>query len=299
MRKLLVVGGAGFVGGHIVHLARGRWDVVVLDKEARPGIEPARFRAVDVTDRQEVLAVLAEEAPAAVINVAAISNIDFAEKNPELARQVNVLAAGYAAEGCRRAGARYIYFSSDAVFAGTADGYAEEDEPAPVNLYGRTKAEAERVVLRENPDTVVIRISLVLGFPLTGGNSFYVPLEESLKRGEEVAVPAEEIRTPVDVRTLAEVVLELAAGDYRGILHIGATDSVNRYELTRRIARAMGFNPALVKPKPAALAGPDRAPRHRNGIIRVAKAQRILQTRLAGVDEFVRRSAEGRPGSRR
>ena len=258
MQKLLVAGGTGFVGGHLVRRARGRWEVVVLSRQPRAGAGAERVLAVDVTDREAVLAAIAAEGPAAVVDAAAVANIDYAERHPEEARRVNAEAAGHLAEGCRRAGARYLYLSSDAVFAGTADGYAEEDEPAPLNVYGRTKAEGERAALAGNPDTAVVRVSLVLGWPVAGGNSFYVPLQRQLARGEEVAVTPEEIRTPVDAGTLAEAVLELAGGGHRGALHIGSTDSVSRWELTRRIARAMGFDPALVRAEDGAGSGGSR-----------------------------------------
>ncbi len=301
MKRMILVGGRGFVGGHLVRLARGRWDLVVFDRAPAEPPSPAglpasaRRRAVDITDREAVLAAIGQEAPHLVVNAAAVSNIDFAERNMLAAHQVNVAGAGYLAEGCRRYEARFIHFSSDAVFAGTADSYGEEDAPEPVNYYGRTKAESEALVLATCPDSVVIRLSLVLGYAVGGGgNSFYEPLEERLRRGETVYVPAEEIRTPVAVQTLAEAVLELAEGDYRGILHIGSTDSVSRYELARRVAAAMGFSPDLVQPKPAG-GDPGRAPRHLRGVIRVDRAQAVLKrTKLAGVDTYIRRTIEER-----
>lgn len=293
-KKILVVGGLGFVGGVISTLARRNWQVHIFDSESSYDIKQATIRKVDITDRQAVLTAMEEIGIEAAINVAAVSNIDFAEKNQELTRNINVVGAANIAEGCRLAGAKYIYFSSDAVFDGTKDMYYEEDPPNPVNYYGRSKAEAEKMVRDGNPNTVVIRISLVMGYPVTGGNAFFPPLEQKLKNGENVTFPTDEARTPVDVLTLAESVLELAENDYQGILHIGATDSITRYELACKVAAEMGYNPELVKPKEPSAPVPGRAPRHRNGIICVKKAQNLLRTPMLPVDRGIRRAVEER-----
>jgi dTDP-4-dehydrorhamnose reductase len=262
----------------------------VADSLYRPGIEDADWKIVDITERDAVDKAIEEVRPDAVVNVAAVADIDKAEQEKDLAWKVNVEGAQVLAESCAGRGIKYVFFSSDAVFDGQGSLYAEEDKPNPVNYYGYTKAEAEKAVLEAHPQAVVIRISLVLGFPVTGGNSFWAGLESKLKAGQEILCPTDEIRTPVDVTTLSECVLELAENDFSGILHIGATDSINRYELIRKLAKKMGFDEGLVRPQGLPPARPDRAPRHKNGIISVSKAQRVLGTKLLSLDESIERA---------
>jgi dTDP-4-dehydrorhamnose reductase len=293
MEKLLVLGGSGFVGGNIVQSSLVGWEAAVFEKQRHPDLGSVLFREVDITDRGELLAAMDELRPDAVVNAAAISNIDFAEQNRDLAWRVNVTGAENAAEGCARLDARYVFFSSDAVFDGAAGPYREQDAVSPVNFYGKTKAEAEKAVLSIYPRTAVVRISLVVGYPVTGGNSFYPSLEERLRRGEEIRYPERELRTPVDVLTLAEAVLELGKNDVRGIIHIGSTGSVSRYELARMVAKEMGYSPDSIGPEKAD-AGPGRAPRHRNGVISVERARALLRTKMLSVEETVRRSVRDR-----
>jgi dTDP-4-dehydrorhamnose reductase len=85
--------------------------------------------------------------------------------------------------------------------------------------------------------------------------------------------------------------LELCESDFSGVIHIGATDTISRYDLSRRLARRMGFDEKLIKPEVlpgAAAAG--RAPRHKNGAISVARAQQLLKTRLLSTDEGIKRA---------
>jgi dTDP-4-dehydrorhamnose reductase len=292
--KLLIVGGFGFIGGNIAKRALRSVDVVIGSRRGHPGFESFPYCRTDITKPEDVRAVMDEVKPDVVINAAAISDIDFAEKNREVARQVNVLGARYLAEVCERHDARFLFFSSDAVFDGNRDRYLEDDAVNPLNYYGKTKAEAERTVLSIAGNTVVVRVSLVLGYPATGtgGNAFYLPLERRLQGGEEAAFPNDEYRTPVDVITLADSVLELSENDYRGIIHIGSTASISRYELAQRVAIAMGYDPDLIKP--GEKRGADRAPRHRKGVIGVERAQAVLKTAMLGIDASIRRSIEER-----
>jgi dTDP-4-dehydrorhamnose reductase len=223
--------------------------------------------------------------------------VDLAEQKKDLAYQVNVAGARFVGMNCAERGIPYVYFSSDAVFDGEKRRYTEEDEVAPTNYYGLTKMEAEKAVLQAHPAATVIRISLVLGYPVVSGNSFFANLEKKLKEGKEILTPTYEIRTPVDVVTLSECVLELCQNGFSGLLHIGSTDSISRYDLSRKLARRMGFDEELIQPQTQPEHKPGRAPRHKNGIISVAKAQSILKTPLLTIDETIQRAFVERPAA--
>lgn len=295
MKKLVIFGGSGFVGGNLTKLAQSKgWKVYIADSLYRQGIGDTEWKTVDITDKKAVDALIEEVRPSAAVNLAAIADIDKAEKDKELARRVNVEGAGNIAQSCAARGIRYVFFSSDAVFNGKGTGYTEEDPPDPVNFYGRTKAEAEKAVRQLHPKAAVVRISLVLGLPVTGGNSFIAGLQKKLMEGKTVVCPTDEVRTPVDVHTLSECVLELAENDFSGIVQVGATNSVDRYTLSRKLAIELGLDEKLVRPSAAGDNNPDRAPRHKNGIIKVAKAQKLFKTPLLSVDETVKRAVADR-----
>jgi dTDP-4-dehydrorhamnose reductase len=111
-----------------------------------------------------------------------------------------------------------------------------------------------------------------------------------------VQSPADEIRTPIDVLTLAAAVLELCRTRFAGTIHLGATDSVDRFTLTRRAAELQGYDAALVTVQPrAAATGPARAARHRRGVIVVEKARRLLRTPMMDWQAGLRRAIDTRP----
>jgi dTDP-4-dehydrorhamnose reductase len=293
--RLLVFGGGGFVGGVLCSLAlRDGRDVHVADAVVRDALPGATWHRIDITDAAAVAALTGVLRPDAVVDLAAVADIDRAERERDLARAVNVDAARSIAASAAAAGAACVYFSSDAVFAGTAERYAEDDPLAPVNWYGQTKADGERVVRGVHPAAAIVRISLVLGFPVADGNSFLAGLEKKLAAGQLVPSPAEEIRTPIDVLTLSAAVLELCRTRFAGTIHLGATDSVDRFTMTRRAAELLGYEAALVTAQqpPAAGAGasPVRAARHRRGVISVEKARRLLATPMMDWQAGLRRA---------
>jgi dTDP-4-dehydrorhamnose reductase len=304
-QTIALFGGGGFVGGNLALAALRRgWTVYIVDSLELPGVPGAHWHRVDITDAAAVGALLDELRPVAVVDLAAVADIDRAEREQDLAWAVNVAAARTIASASAALGSAFLYFSSDAVFAGTASRYTEEDPPSPVNYYGRTKAEGEKAVLAAHPGAGIVRISLALGFPVTGGNSFFAALEAGLKAGKEITAPSDEVRTPVDVHTLSECVLELLGMRHAGVIHIGSTDSIDRATLTRRAAALMGFPDARIiaqpgEEQPAGAHNTEaqrggskllRAPRHKNGIISVAKAQRLLRTPLLSAEQSIHRA---------
>jgi len=293
--RLLVFGGGGFVGGNLCSLALARgWEVHVADARVRDALRSASWHALDITHTEAVRALVRVLRPDAVVDLAAVADVDRAERERDLAWAVNVEAARLIAAACAGAGARCIYFSSDAVFAGTAERYAEEDAPEPVNWYGRTKAEGEQAVREACRGAVIVRISLVLGFPVTDGNSFLAGLEQKFAAGTEVPCPTEEIRTPIDVLTLCECVLELCRPGFGGTIHLGATDSVDRFTLTRRAAALMGAKESTVTAQQPDQPQPGRAVRHRRGVISVDKARRLLATPLLDWERTLKKAIEDR-----
>lgn len=289
--KLLIFGGNGFVGEHLASMAVQKgWDMVIADHVSHPTIRGAEWRMVDITQINAVEQAIRETQPGAVVNTAALADIDRAEREQALAWQVNVEGARYVADICARRAIRHVFFSSDAVFDGVNGPYNEADEVSPLNYYGFTKAEAEKAVLGVCPEAVVIRISLVLGFPVTTGNSFLMGLDAKLRAGDVIPCPQDEVRTPVDVLTLCEGVLELLTGSFAGLLHVGGKESVNRYDLTRKVTHRLGYPVEMVEPLAPHAASIDRAPRHKNGILDISKAQRVLKTPMLDLDKTINKA---------
>jgi len=293
MKKILIFGGNGFLGSNIGLLAsKIGWEVYISDREKKAIIPNVELRSADITDFEITNSIISEISPNVIVNAAAIADIDFAEKQREFTQKVNVDAAINIAMICKTKNIRHIFISSDAVFNGLKDEYTETDITDPVNYYGKSKQEAEKGIMLVNPDSAIIRISLVLGFPLGRGNSFVSEIEIKLKDGNVINAPMDIIRTPVDVHTLANVVMELGQNSFSGIIHIGSVEKINRYDLTCRLAIALGYNPALIKPVISASEQTAKASRHKNGILNTDKAGAVLRTKMLTLNDTILNAAK-------
>jgi len=286
---LLVTGGSGFVGGSVLAAARAAsWRAVNADCADAAALEGVEFRRLDITEAASVAPVLAEVRPEAVIHCAAIGNIDQSERDPERAWRVNVEGTAHLAGAAARIGARFVFLSSSTVFDGKSGRYREADPPMPVNVYGRTKVAAEHAACVLCPPALVVRISMAYGYPRTGGASFLTRVEERLRAGQPTDQPADEFRTPIDVLTLADALLELASLDASGLLHLGPQARISRYDFARKIAARLGADPALVQDRRAE-ALPGRAPRPKDVSFETDRARALLRTPLLGPDDGLAR----------
>ena len=286
---LLVTGGSGFIGGHVLAgaLAAG-WRVVNADRIQVAPIEGIEFRGLDITDEAAVAAVTADVRPGAVIHCAAIGDIDQSERDPQQAWRVNVDGAANIARAAAQAGARLIFISTSTVFDGRTGRYSEDDPPSPVNVYGRTKVAAEHAVRVLCPPALIVRISMAYGYPRTGGASFLTRVEEKLRAGQPTNQPADEFRTPTDVLTLADALIELVDMEMSGLLHLGPRERISRHEFALKIARRLGFDPSLVKDvRGQELSG--RAPRPKDVSFNTDRAHALLRTRLLETDDGLAR----------
>ncbi len=289
MGKALIIGGNGFVGGHLLMTAQKLgYECAIADISDTPLYDTKYFK-LDITDERAVKEVFMQYKPDFTVNVAAVADIDKAENQKELAYAINTSGAGICARAAADIGGRYLWFSSDAVFDGeNSEKYAEDSTLAPCNYYGGTKRLGEQAVIDANPDACIIRISLVLGYALHVGNSFVSSLYKNLSAGNSIYAPTGEIRTPIDVKTLCESVFELGSIGYKGVVHLGSTETISRYELTQRLAQGMGFDKELVKPLESA--DPKKAPRHKNGILNINKAKGLLKTPMKSMEETIKRA---------
>jgi len=285
--KLLVTGSSGFVGGSTISQAGSDWEVHGVARSGPPSAQShIHHHPLDLLHGEELARVFEKISPDIVIHTAAIANIDFCEKNQSLAKSVNVGITKTIAELCQDAGIRLIHCSTDTVFDGANGNYLEEDLPNPVNFYGKTKLESEEIVLSTSSNNVVARLALVMGLKKSDkGNSFLSDLIGRLENHETVKFAENEIRTPVDVKTLGASLLELARmHDFSGIIHLAGNTKINRYEMARQIAIAMNYSPGLIIPVNSNSI-PGRAPRPNDVSLANAKARQLLNTPMLSLKE--------------
>lgn len=276
--KVLVVGATGQIGRLLAPAFSGH-DV--------RGAGRADF---DIRDREGVRKAVAGFKPDAVVLAAALVNADYCEDHPSEAYAVNVDGARNVAEASR--GCRFMFFSTDHIFDGKTGPYSEEDKPDPLNVYGRTKLEAERVVQAVHARALIVRTTLVFS-AAPGAKNFLMML---LASQDTVPCWTDHTATYTYGPNLAEATAELVTAGTTGIWNWAGTDVLNRHEFALKAARRFRLDPARLKPVSIREA-PPRAPRALRAGLRTDKARAQLRTKLLSTDEALELaySAYGRP----
>ena len=245
---VLIVGASGFLGRALCDVPfQGLRRVPAARRPRPPHPGPDGLR-VDLTDAASVVRAVSRARPDWVINAAAEAGVDRCERHPEAARRVNVCGTRNLVRACEDAGAGLVTVSTNYVFDGRAGPYAETDPTHPLNVYGRTKLDAEAVVLDSPCQGLVVRTAVLYGYRAGCRPNFVTWALESLLRGETIRVVTDEWANPTCVDELAVFLLGLCSGDFRGVIHFAGPEFMSRYEMVERICRCFDLDAGLVAP---------------------------------------------------
>ena len=226
--RALILGGAGMLGCAVVAEGRRRGaSVLPLDLADQ----------VDITDRRQLLAQIAEIAPQLVVNCAAFTQVDACEEKRETAFEVNGRAVANVVAAAAGAGAALIHISTDYVFDGTAsEPYREDAATNPLSVYGQSKLAGEVEALKY-PRALVLRASWLFG---DGGPNFVATMRRLIRQGHlPLRVVDDQIGCPTYTGSLARAIWDLAARGMRGIVHYRDREAVSWHGFAVEIARAL------------------------------------------------------------
>jgi dTDP-4-dehydrorhamnose reductase len=237
---LLITGATGTLGAAFARAAESRALAYRLLSR----------REMDIADPESVEKVLKDAGAWALVNAAGYVRVDDAERERASCFRENTLGAAVLAAACARHGVRLVTFSSDLVFDGREreDPYVETDEVSPLNVYGRSKVEAERLVLGALPSALVVRASAFFG-PWDEYNFLHAALS-TLARGEEFVAAGDAYVTPTYVPELVHACLDLLIDGEGGVWHLSNTGAVTWADFARRAARLAGLDERLVAGRP-------------------------------------------------
>ncbi|MFN2615401.1 MAG: dTDP-4-dehydrorhamnose reductase [Actinomycetota bacterium] len=228
----VVVTGAGGQLGRSLQRALTSHEVVMLS-----------HAALDVADPAGVEAVLRSSSPDAIVHAAAWTDVDGCETDPERARLVNVGGTQNVVES---AGSAYVVcVSTDYVFNGSASRpYVETDDTEPVQMYGLTKLDGERVALASGARAAVARTAWLYG---DGGRNFVGAIVRALRKGDPIDVVDDQVGSPTSCDDLARAIALMLEGQPTGVFHVVDGGEVSRCGFARAIAAGIGVDPGLVR----------------------------------------------------
>ncbi len=285
-KRVLITGVTGLLGSVLARQAAGKYSICGVARRPNAIRLPCSVERLDLTDRGMVLRIVRKVQPEVIVHAAAMTSVDQCEREPQAAFAANVDGTRYLLDAVEGTSCRFLYISTDSVFDGQKGNYSEEDAAAPVHAYGKTKLEAERLVLQRRPHSLVIRTAFYgTGTPQGAGLAEWIL--STLRRGEQVPGFTDLFFSPIPATQLARRILELIEKPVSGVLHVAGSEGCSKYEFALKLASTFGFSADRIVPTES---GQNNlmAPRPKNVTLRVDRGTAVLGTRMPGLEEGLR-----------
>ena len=243
MSRILITGAFGQLGTSLRNilsdqsiLAAGR----MIPLEEKDGCT-----ALDITELNQVRETIALFQPDVIVHLAAMTDVDGCERDPEMAFDVNVRGTENLLDNFN---GRFIYISTDYVFDGSDGPYTEKDEVNPISVYGRTKFYGEDLVQQSDANWVILRSNVVFSFNERTKASFMDWVVDSLKNRQSITVVDDQWNNPTWTVDLARIISRIIDHEILGLYHYGGRDLLNRFAFAEMIAETFKLDRTLIEP---------------------------------------------------
>jgi dTDP-4-dehydrorhamnose reductase len=239
VKKVLVTGANGQLGWELQQVAKANpnFEFIFLDRSA-----------MDLSNPDGLLKIIESYAPSAIINTAAYTAVDKAETEKSLAHVINAEAVAELASIAKNKNIPFITYSTDYVFSGNAAiPYVTDTQLAPVNYYGKTKADGEQMALAANPDSIIIRTSWVFS---SHGNNFVKTMIRLMKERDSLNIVGDQQGRPTYARDLATASIQILNAlnlglPIKGIYHFANTGETTWFDFAQKIKELAGLECTL------------------------------------------------------
>lgn len=246
--KIFVTGCSGMLGSSVMaHLKELGHEAVGVDL-----LHPDPARRLDVSDLEALKAFAPLDGCGLFLHLAAATDVDRCEKEPDMAFRANALAPEHLARISAERGVPMVHISTGAVFAGNrkSDAYTEYDEPSPMSVYAWSKLRGEQAVRERNPMHYIVRAGWMMG-GATEDKKFVGKIVAQLLEGKRKLMAVSDKRgSPTYTLDLARNLMPLVASGLHGTYHMANHGTCSRDEMARKIAAILGVD-AVVEPVPS------------------------------------------------
>lgn len=246
--RILLIGSHGQVGYELRRSLRPLGEIFCAARKPAVG-----ELAIDLTDGTSIVRTIREVRPRLIINAAAYTLVDQAEKEPDLAQAINGTASGAIQTAANEIGAAVVHYSTDYVFDGSGDSpWSETDAVGPLGVYGASKLAGEQAVAAAGGSYLILRTSWVYG---VHGANFVKKILALARDREQLRIVADQHGAPTSARVIADVTAQMLAqsqGDFRdlmsqrgGIYHLCCAGTTTWHGFTEAIvsrARRVGMS---------------------------------------------------------
>lgn len=280
MEKIFVTGASGLLGSNIIETLSEKFQIYGSYNKNKVDFKKHSIIQTDLTNTEQTKSI-EKICPNLIIHCAALVNIDACEKNPKNAYLQNIVSTENIVKIAEKTNSFLIHISTDAVFDGTKGNYSEKDETNPINIYGETKLQSEKIVENSDIESCIVRTN-IYGWNKLNKFSLAEWMIDKLENNEKLNAFHDVKFTPILVNNLANALFEIYKKRINGILHVSGSESCTKYEFAKNVANVFDLDKNLIFP----ISVDDihlKAKRGKNISLDTKKAQSLLDTKLFNV----------------
>jgi dTDP-4-dehydrorhamnose reductase len=248
--KILVTGANGFLGQHLtLYFSCKGYDIIACSRgECRIAQQNSfQYFPLDITNENAVAAMITAIRPDVIIHAAAMSKPDECAQNKEACYLHNVAATKFLLEACKKFRPHFIYISSDFIF-GENGPHAEDDHAVPLNYYGETKLQSEKLVIESDLTYTIVRPVFIYGPVLQNMRpSFLHWVKNNLEQQKKIKVVSDQQRTPTFVLDICKSIEKIIQNTHQGIYNIAGKDLLSPYQMAVAVADFLKLDATLIE----------------------------------------------------
>ena len=285
IKKILVTGSAGLIGTQIVKdLLDNHKQVYSCYNKTKP--ELGIITHLDLTKKDDIVNTMNRIKPDVVIHLGAMTDVELCETETELAKKINTDATEILALESEKYNTFFMYMSTDYVFDGKVGMKKENDKTNPINFYGKSKLDGERVFKKITTPNVIVRTSTPFGLH-SKKISFPIWVKKNLELEKEISVVVNQYTSPSYVPNISKMIIEIMERKITGIIHLAGATKISRYDFAVQISKIINANKQFLK-----LTKMDqmdwKAQRPADSSLSVSKANKILKNKPEKIEDSLK-----------
>jgi len=285
IKKILVTGSAGLIGIQVVKdLLDNHKQVYSCYNKTKPKL--GIITHLDLTKKDDIVNTMNRIKPDVVIHLGAMTDVELCETETELAKKINTDATEILALESEKYNTFFVYMSTDYVFDGKVGMKKENDEPNPINFYGKSKLDGERVFKKITTPNVIVRTSTPFGIH-SKKISFPIWVKKNLELKKEISVVVNQYTSPSYVPNISKMIIEIMERKITGIIHLAGATKISRYDFAVQISKIINVNKQFLK-----LTKMDqmdwKAQRPADSSLSVSKANKILKNKPEKIEDSLK-----------
>ena len=240
MKTLLITGAYGQLGDACVKFLKNNYNITLS------GVSPSDGGVhLDIRSKSSIKKVLSDIDPDVILNLAALTDVDGCELDPQQAKDINFSGVKNL---CRDFSGHFIQISTDYVFDGKSGPYSEEDEPKPKSVYGKTKLFADNWLLDNYSKSTIIRTNILYSYTKRTKASFLKWVVDLLNDNQNIKVVNDQWNNPTWTESLSLVISKIIDNQAFDLYHYGDRDILNRFDFSILISKVFNLDSSLIMP---------------------------------------------------